>query len=183
MNKNERENVFRKKLKQNNRWSNFQRSVNDNKETPILQNRFSNFKVEDNGENNNRHSRFKKRSKFEKRIYKSKFNKEETMDYFNTQKNATQRSASLFDFAQKPKKQEKKQAKPNENLNKDQPNQNLNKDKPNENLNKDQPMGISQDEKSFILNKYMYEEESDEEDIEETEVNEVISEKNDIISF
>mgnify|MGYP001259979491 CR=1 FL=1 len=107
MNQNKRENIFRKKPKQNNRWSNFQRSVNNNnKEVPRVKNRFSNFNVDDNFENNNRRSRFKKRSKFGKKSYKSKFNKEETMEYFNTQKHATQRSASLFDFAQVSKTQE-----------------------------------------------------------------------------
>jgi hypothetical protein len=110
MNHNSRhKNIFKKKQQQNNnlktngRWKNFQKTVETEK-TNTFQNKRSRFDNFDSTNKNERSSRFGQRqhSKFgKKRFYKSRYKKEETLDYFKTNKNATQRNVSLFDFAKK----------------------------------------------------------------------------------
>lgn len=167
-----RKNIFKKKQQQNNnlktngRWKNFQKTVETEKTNTFQKkSRFDNFDSSNEGRSNfgkKQHSRFGK-----KRFYKSKYNKKETMEYFKKEKNATQRNVSLFDFAKKKtiKKEEKPKLK-----------------KTNE--TKLQENKITQAEKNFILNQYMYEEETDDEE-EETNITLNITEKqnNDIIDF
>jgi len=171
-----RKNIFKKKkntnLKTNGRWKNFQKTVETEREktnTFQKKSRFDNF---DSSNKNERSSRFgkKQHSKFgKKRIYKSRYKKEETMDYFKTKKNATQRNVSLFDFAKK-KTIEKKEEKPKLKIVDEK---------------KYQKDEITQAEKDFILNQYMYEEETEDEEEEQTNITLNITEKqnNDIIDF
>tara|TARA_B100001093_G_scaffold520146_1_gene613146 strand:- start:4583 stop:5155 length:573 start_codon:yes stop_codon:yes gene_type:complete len=169
-----RENVFKKsKLKRNNRWDKFQKTIDTNEEIKKpVHSRFDKF---NNGNEIKEHSRFgERRSKFgergskfgdrrskfgRKRIYKSKFNKEETMDYFSKEKNSTQRDASLMDFA---KKLTNKKNKTQSDIKED-----INKKIDITDKTELKKTTISQSEKDFILNQYMYEEETSEEEGEE----------------
>ena len=91
----------------------------------------------------------RKYSKFgKKRIYKSRYKKEETLDYFKTQKNATQRDVSLFDFSISKNKKFKE------------------KEEPKKKLQENMKCEMTKEEKNFIINKYMYEEETDSEEDE-----------------
>jgi hypothetical protein len=180
-----RENMFKKsKLRKNNRWDKFQKTINSNEEKKKpINSRFNKFRndSEESSKFRERRSRFDgdrrsrfdgdrrsrfdgdRRSKFgergskfgRKRFYKSKFNKEETMDYFSKEKNSTQRNASLIDFAKKlPSKKNKKE---------------IINEKISTKEEKLEKTTISQFQKDFILNQYMYEENtSDEEEEEET---------------
>lgn len=165
-------------LKTNGRWKNFQKTVETEK-TNTFQNKRSRFDNFDSTNKNERSSRFGQRqhSKFgKKRIYKSKYKKEETMDYFKKEKNATQRDVSLFDFAKK-NPIEKKKNKPK-----------LKASLQESKIKQDEitQSKITQAEKNFILNQYMYEEETDEEEEgQETNITLKIEEKttDDIIDF
>ena len=70
------------------------------------------------------------------------------MDYFKTQKNATQRDVSLFDFAISKNKKIKE------------------KEEPKKKLQENMKCEMTKEEKNFIINKYMYEEETDSEEDE-----------------
>lgn len=178
-----RENVFKNsKLKQNNRWNKFQKTIDTNEEIKKpVNSRFNKFnsknEIKEHSKFGDRRSKFgerdshfgERRSKFgdrrskfgRKRIYKSKFNKEETMDYFSKEKNSTQRDASLMDFAKKlSNKKNKKQTDIKEDINKKI---DITEKPGFEKTN------ISQSEKNFILNQYMFEEETSEEEAEEEE--------------
>jgi hypothetical protein len=166
-------NIFKKptqqsnKLKTNGRWKNFQSSndtTNDTTKNFQTNSRFKNFDSSDKFERNSkfgsdkfeRNSKFgsdkfgeRKYSKFgKKRIYKSRYKKEETLDYFKTQKNATQRDVSLFDFAISKNKKIKE------------------KEEPKKKLQENMKCEMTKEEKNFIINKYMYEEETDSEEDE-----------------
>jgi hypothetical protein len=190
-------NIFKKttpqtnKLKTNGRWKNFQSSINNdttNDTTKTFQHnsRFKNFGSSDTFEENShfgssdkferdskfgerRDSKFGERrySKFgKKRIYKSRYKKEETLDYFKTQKNATQRDVSLFDFA----------------ISKNKKSKEIKKDKSNK-IEYNSNCKMTKEEKNFILNQYMYEEQSDEENIDDDIVEKLDDQTNQIIDF
>lgn len=149
-------------LKQNNRWSGFQKTIIPTEIKP-LNSRFKQFNSFTTQDNNNRNERRKfgeKRGKFGKRIYRSKYNKEETLNYFNTQKTATVKETSLFNFLKTETKKNKKEKNKNDVNN-------------NELFAKSE---MTEAEKKFITNQYMYEDESDEENDDNTE------EKNEKIS-
>ena len=161
-------NIFKKptqqsnKLKTNGRWKNFQSSndtTNDTTKNFQTNSRFKNFDSSDKFERNSKFGsdKFESNSKFgeqryskfgKKRIYKSRYKKEETLDYFKTQKNATQRDVSLFDFAISKNKKIKE------------------KEEPKKKLQENMKCEMTKEEKNFIINKYMYEEETDSEEDE-----------------
>jgi len=183
-------NIFKKptqqsnKLKTNGRWKNFQSSndtTNDTTKNFQTNSRFKNFDSSDKFERNSKFGsdkfernskfgsdKFERNSKFgsdkfesnskfgeqryskfgKKRIYKSRYKKEETLDYFKTQKNATQRDVSLFDFAISKNKKIKE------------------KEEPKKKLQENMKCEMTKEEKNFIINKYMYEEETDSEEDE-----------------
>ena len=154
---NKKENPFKSKnLKQNNRWKNFENSVvKEQKNAFQSSNRFS--------QKSNSFNRSKgKTSKFGRRIYRSKHNKEDTLNYFQNEKNSTIRSLSLFECLTKPEKIDKI-VKENK--------QNVVEKKTNEVFEKDT---MTQSDKSYILNQYMYEEDSDDND----EQDDIIDKKN-----
>jgi len=167
-------------LRTNSRWKNFQKTV-ETEQTNTFQNKKSRFDNFDSKNQNERSSRFGQRqhSKFgKKRVYKSRYKKEETMDYFKKEKNATQRDVSLFDFTKKTPIQKKK--------NKPKLKSNVQESKITQGkITQDK---ITQAEKDFILNQYMYgggsDDEADEESSEETNITLKIEEKkDDIIDF
>ena len=148
---------------QNSRFKNFDSFANNDTNEPTDTNsRFKNFDSSGRFEQNSKFGssgRFEQNSKFggrnyskfgKKRIYKSRYKKEETLDYFKTQKNATQRDVSLFDFTTSKKIKTK------------------NIDEPEKKLQENIKCEMTKEEKNFIINKYMYEE--DDEDDEEEEV-------------
>jgi hypothetical protein len=100
------------------------------------------------------------------RIYKSIYNKEETLEYFKQEKNATRKQVSLFEYTVKGETEKNEVKKENEVIEKNEVK------KENEVIEKEE---MSKAEKDFIVNKYMYEEESEEEfDEIEVEQNEGI---------
>ena len=155
------------KLKQNNRWVGFQKSFSDEKqsENNLESSRFKNLNSFNttNGDNRYEKRKFGKKGKFGKRIYKSMYNKEETLKYFNTHKAATVKETSLFNFIKKDTKKNKKRDK-------------------NE-IKKNNDVGFSktemtEEEKKFITSQYMYEEASDE-DINDNNIEEINEKTND----
>lgn len=193
MDKAPKSNMFKKhkkenNLKTNNRWKNFQNTIDKN-ETNERTNAFQSSGRFDNLRNNSK-DRGRRGSRFGKRIYKSRFNKEEIFDYFNNEKNATQREISLFNCIEKKnsKKNSNKEIKKEplkintkETMTKDTMTKGtMTKDTMTKDTMTKEKM--TEKDKMFILNQYMYEEESDEE-----QNNDVIEEKtdqtNDIIDF
>ena len=186
------------KLKKNNRWCDFQSS--ENSQIKSVSKRFNNFgdseqesgrgrdsdRWGDRGMGSGRGSgrgmgsgrdsgrgmgsgigsrgRDSGRKRFGKnRIYKSIYNKEETLEYFKQEKNATRKQVSLFEcVAVKQCETKNKKDKVIEN------DKVIEKDEIIENK-------MSKAERDFIVDKYMYEEDSEEEfDEIEVERNEEI---------
>ena len=153
MSEKKKKNMFKGKrnqnLKQNNRWSNFQKASESKPSNTFKSKRFEKFNSDT--DNYKQGSKFRKNrhSKFgRKRIYESRMNKEQTMDYFKNQKNATQKTVSLFDFTKnKTSKKTQKQL-----------------DKPEQKKETMEKYVMSQKEKNFIISQYCYEEDSGEEE-------------------
>jgi len=203
MNNKHKRNFFKKEkkettLKTNNRWKNFQNTIeptnNEGRNERMnafhsSNNRFDNLKNDSKGrgerggrggrggrgERGGRGGRGGRGSRFGKRVYKSKFNKEEVFDYFNNEKNATQRSVSLFNCIEQNTLSKKTK---NKTLNKDNIQETSKKKEKKEEMTKET---MSTEEKMFILNQYMYEEESDDE--QEDEIEEKTTQSKDIIDF
>ena len=143
-------------LKKNNRWSGFQKTVHSEESKPT-NSRFKNFGSFNKTNNNyNEKQKFNgKKSKFGKRIYRSKYNKEETFEYFNKQKTATIKENSLLNFIKNETK--------NNNIKKHKKNNKKNEQKHKQKNEMFTKSEMTKEQKMFITNQYMYEVESDEE--------------------